>query len=225
MHAFYKPEASRNRYSGKLVQDDGKERARRKERKEWRTRKKRKRQSKVKTLWKRRLSENESFPSILMIQSHLMCVPSLLSISLPFFSDTLTPCIYLGPHVTWMQWGLQCPSQGQSFLHLPNCTLKFSHCYINHILTVFMRFCTTWILASRMMVLSGKYNCASAQLYSAIRHQNCWLYKINGREEGHCGIITHTAECPHFRMLWWTAHWLRIFVEQCTKAPWRKFIV
>lgn len=108
---------------------------------------------------------------------------------------------------------------------LPNCTLKFSHWCINHILTVFMTFCTTWILASRMMVLSGKYNCASAQLYSAIRHQNCWLYKINGREEGHCGIITHTAECPHFRMLWWTAHWLRIFVEQCTKAPWRKFIV
>lgn len=50
MHAFCKPEASRNRYSGRLTQNDGKERARGKERKEWRTRNKRKRQSKVKTL-------------------------------------------------------------------------------------------------------------------------------------------------------------------------------
>ena len=50
MHAFCKPEASRNRYSGRLMQDDRKERAGGKERKEWRTRKKRKGQSKVKTL-------------------------------------------------------------------------------------------------------------------------------------------------------------------------------
>lgn len=48
MHAFCKPEASRNRYSGKLMQDNGKERAGGKERKEWKTRKKRKRQNKVK---------------------------------------------------------------------------------------------------------------------------------------------------------------------------------
>lgn len=125
MHAFCKPEASRNRYSGRLMQGDRKERAGGKERKEWRTRKKRKGQSKVKTLWKGRLPENQSFPSVLTIQSHQMCVPSLLSTSLPFFSDPLTPWIYLGPHVTCIQWGLQCPSQAQIFLHLPNCTLNF----------------------------------------------------------------------------------------------------
>lgn len=54
-------------------------------------------------------------------------VCSFSTVNLPafLFRSLDTMYIYVGPHVTWIQGGLQCPSQGQNLLHLPKCTMNF----------------------------------------------------------------------------------------------------